>query len=162
MNYIVRDTHKGFAYDGFFYIRFYFTPFFSERGIQSNYKQYGFTPVEIMRLDMSQSSWRAGKAEIFEAIISDPPYGRRESRKRIDEERQDKLDTFVSALNDEQKKDRLDKLAQNYIPPPKREYVMNDLLTDLVDKAAKVRPTLFILTIFFSTKRAHHFAPPLG
>eukprot|EP01061_Rhynchopus_euleeides_P016802 TRINITY_DN28129_c0_g1_i1.p1 TRINITY_DN28129_c0_g1~~TRINITY_DN28129_c0_g1_i1.p1 ORF type:complete len:581 (+),score=241.42 TRINITY_DN28129_c0_g1_i1:70-1743(+) len=109
-----------------------------EHGIQSNCQQYGFIPMELMRLDMSQACWRADLSEVFDAIISDPPYGRRESRKRIDEQRQEKLDEFVEALSPQAKKQRIDELAERYIPPPKRDYNMKDLLTDMVDKAARL------------------------
>eukprot|EP01064_Diplonema_japonicum_P014211 TRINITY_DN21771_c0_g1_i1.p1 TRINITY_DN21771_c0_g1~~TRINITY_DN21771_c0_g1_i1.p1 ORF type:complete len:528 (+),score=109.54 TRINITY_DN21771_c0_g1_i1:74-1657(+) len=110
----------------------------SENGIQSNCKQYNFQPMEILRLDVSQACWNPSKVEIFEAIISDPPYGRRESRKKIDEERQDTLDKYVGGLSAEEKKARLEGLAKRYIPPPKVDYAMPNLLTDLVDKAAKL------------------------
>ena len=91
-----------------------------------------------MRLDLSQSCWRKGATEFLDAIISDPPYGRRESRKRIDEETQERIEKFVEELTPEAKRARKDTSLKTYIPPPKTDYGMGDLLTDLVDKAAQV------------------------
>eukprot|EP01060_Flectonema_neradi_P002731 TRINITY_DN11738_c0_g1_i2.p1 TRINITY_DN11738_c0_g1~~TRINITY_DN11738_c0_g1_i2.p1 ORF type:complete len:546 (+),score=110.20 TRINITY_DN11738_c0_g1_i2:66-1640(+) len=107
-----------------------------ENGIQANCKQYGFYPHDIMRMDLSQSCWN--RHEILEGIVSDPPYGRRESRKKIDTEKQEKVESFVEALTEEQKSERLRSMLEHYIPPPKTEYTMQDLMTDLVDKAAKL------------------------
>eukprot|EP01059_Diplonema_ambulator_P037235 TRINITY_DN9726_c0_g1_i1.p1 TRINITY_DN9726_c0_g1~~TRINITY_DN9726_c0_g1_i1.p1 ORF type:complete len:526 (+),score=153.84 TRINITY_DN9726_c0_g1_i1:16-1593(+) len=107
-------------------------------GIQSNCQQYGFQPMEILRLDVSQACWNPSKSEIFEAIISDPPYGRRESRKKIDEEKSENIENFIKAMSPEEREKRRKLVAERYIPPPKVDYSMATLLTDLVDKAAKL------------------------
>ena len=107
-----------------------------ENGIQSNCKQYDFYPHDIMRMDLSQACWN--RHEILEGIISDPPYGRRESRKKIDSEKQERVESFVESLTEQQREERLRSLTEHYIPPPKTEYTMQDLMTDLVDKAAKL------------------------
>eukprot|EP01062_Namystynia_karyoxenos_P060438 TRINITY_DN52023_c0_g1_i1.p1 TRINITY_DN52023_c0_g1~~TRINITY_DN52023_c0_g1_i1.p1 ORF type:complete len:597 (+),score=186.64 TRINITY_DN52023_c0_g1_i1:73-1791(+) len=107
-----------------------------EKGILSNCKQYGFTPAELMRLDISKRAmWRA---ETLDAIICDPPYGRRESRKKIDSEKQERIDAFVEALPEEGRAKRSAERRQHYVPPPKEDYRLEDLFSDLVDIAAKV------------------------
>eukprot|EP01063_Lacrimia_lanifica_P020583 TRINITY_DN27884_c0_g1_i1.p1 TRINITY_DN27884_c0_g1~~TRINITY_DN27884_c0_g1_i1.p1 ORF type:complete len:576 (+),score=198.21 TRINITY_DN27884_c0_g1_i1:76-1728(+) len=111
----------------------------SESGIQSNCKQYSFQPFELARTDLSKLPWRVGLHGFLDAIISDPPYGRREPRKKIDEERQTRLGEIIETMTEEEKAARLERIhTKEYIPPPKTEYSMAHLLTDLVNAAAKL------------------------
>eukprot|EP00755_Sulcionema_specki_P006983 Sspe_Gene.36959::Locus_17858_Transcript_1_2_Confidence_0.750_Length_1737::g.36959::m.36959/K15430/TRM11, TRMT11; tRNA (guanine10-N2)-methyltransferase len=107
-----------------------------EKGIRSNCKQYGFKPAEILRMDIAKLCFK--RQPIFDAIMCDPPYGRRESRKKIDSERQDVVTAYVKGLTPEQQKARVEALEKRYIPPPKTEYRMEQLVVDLIDIAAKM------------------------
>ncbi|KAJ9447136.1 tRNA (guanine(10)-N2)-methyltransferase-like protein [Diplonema papillatum] len=109
-----------------------------QNGIFSNCEQYGFPPVELIRLDLSQPTLRPGVVEVFDAIITDPPYGRRESRKRVDQERIGRITAMVESLTEEQQRERIETLEARYIPPPKEDYALSCLVTDIVDRAAKL------------------------
>eukprot|EP01065_Artemidia_motanka_P036656 TRINITY_DN44616_c0_g1_i1.p1 TRINITY_DN44616_c0_g1~~TRINITY_DN44616_c0_g1_i1.p1 ORF type:complete len:571 (+),score=222.33 TRINITY_DN44616_c0_g1_i1:68-1714(+) len=107
----------------------------ADGGILDNCTQYGFQPAELLRLDVSQCAmWRP---ESLDCMVCDPPYGRRESNKKIDSAKQDRIDRFLAGLTEQQRQDRAEARREHYVPPPKEEYRLEDLFADLIGLAGK-------------------------
>ncbi|XP_042905973.1 tRNA (guanine(10)-N(2))-methyltransferase homolog [Parasteatoda tepidariorum] len=88
-----------------------------DESIYANMKQYGYESqyLDVIVSDTSLPMWRT--ASLFDAIITDPPYGIRESTERIGTEKDYKIP---------------DHLAMNHIPS-KVSYSLQDIIEDLLD-----------------------------
>lgn len=95
----------------------------ADESILANLRQYGLDNkyIDIVIADSSQPIWRSTQPVIqFDAIITDPPYGKRESRERIGSEKQYKIP---------------DNLIEGHIPS-KVEYNLSDIFRDLLNFSA--------------------------
>ncbi|KAJ4468135.1 tRNA guanosine-2'-O-methyltransferase [Lentinula aciculospora] len=90
--------------------------------------QYGVTSriIDICTFDVTNNPWRSG--EIFDAIVTDPPYGVRAGAKRLG--RKKNLDADRMAVYHEHRTNPRPDDAP-YIPPTK-PYELSDLTVDLV------------------------------
>ncbi|GFO28406.1 tRNA (guanine(10)-n2)-methyltransferase homolog [Plakobranchus ocellatus] len=94
-----------------------------DESVRSNLKQYGFESkyIDVLVADASRHKmWREGCH--FDAIVTDPPYGIRESAAKI-----------VNVKDSEVKS--TDECAQRY--PQKAQYQLGDIFKDLLNFAAK-------------------------
>jgi tRNA (guanine10-N2)-methyltransferase len=94
----------------------------TDESILSNLKQYNLQSkyLDIIVADASQPLWRSKPLFKFDAIITDPPYGKRESRERIGSEKQYKIP---------------ENLISGHIPS-KVEYNLDDIFKDLLNFSA--------------------------
>ncbi|CAG2100043.1 unnamed protein product [Medioppia subpectinata] len=96
----------------------------ADESILSNLKQYNLQNryLDVIIADSSQPFWRTtGPALQLDAIITDPPYGKRESRERVGSERQYTIP---------------DELIDGHIPS-KVEYSICDIFGDLLAFSAR-------------------------
>ncbi|XP_054157016.1 tRNA (guanine(10)-N2)-methyltransferase homolog [Oppia nitens] len=93
-----------------------------DESILANLKQYGLQDkyIDVVAADASLPIWRKEKRLSIDAIITDPPYGKRESRERIGTEKQYKIP---------------DELIDGHIPA-KVEYNLCDIFSDLLSFSA--------------------------
>lgn len=101
-------------------------------GIVRSAEQYGVQHhlLDSLCFDVTQHPFRSG--ELFDAIVTDPPYGVRAGAKRIGRKDVDKLRREPVLLSDGMwSHERSDYL------PPKRPYILDDLLADLFAFAAR-------------------------
>ena len=95
----------------------------ADESILANLRQYGLQDkyVDVVAADSSQWFWRTSEPRLeFDAIITDPPYGKRESRERIGSQKSYKIP---------------DNLIEGHIPS-KIEYNLNDIFRDLLSFSA--------------------------
>lgn len=94
----------------------------ADESILSNLKQYSLQSkyLDIIVADSSQPIWRTKPLLKLDAIITDPPYGKRESRERVGTEKQYKIP---------------ENLISGHIPS-KIEYDLNDIFKDLLNFSA--------------------------
>eukprot|EP00804_Cyclotella_cryptica_P023360 CCRYP_000506-RA/>CCRYP_000506-RA protein AED:0.31 eAED:0.31 QI:0/0.33/0.5/1/0.66/0.5/4/0/840 len=85
--------------------------------IESNFKQYGLPPPELVRCDNSMQH-----LPMFNAIVTDPPYGIRAGAKKTGSRREE-----VRPILDEH---RYDHVAQT------KPYAVSDVMSDLLNVAA--------------------------
>ncbi|KAL7638859.1 UNVERIFIED_CONTAM: hypothetical protein RMT77_010393 [Armadillidium vulgare] len=101
-----------------------------DESIRANLEQYGLGGkyLDILVMDSSRHLWR--KTKFIDAIITDPPYGIRESTERVgcDKERKRKL-----SGEEDQKLIRESGLIHY---PPKINYNIADIMIDLLNFAA--------------------------
>ncbi|KAJ7593860.1 RNA methylase [Mycena floridula] len=100
----------------------------STPGVFRAAEQYGVTSriLDLCTFDITRNPWRCG--DLFDAIVTDPPYGVRAGAKRLGRKKQ--LSDAQKALYDEHRlAPRPD--DQPYIPPTK-PYELSHLATDLV------------------------------
>ncbi|XP_078665562.1 tRNA (guanine(10)-N(2))-methyltransferase TRMT11-like [Branchiostoma floridae x Branchiostoma belcheri] len=92
-----------------------------DENIRANLRQYGLEHLylDVLISDAARSVWRP--CQLFDAIVTDPPYGIRESSQRLGT----KDNNFV----------REDECELHN--PTKTAYTLSDLLTDLLNYAAK-------------------------
>ncbi|KAF8629167.1 hypothetical protein AX17_005752 [Amanita inopinata Kibby_2008] len=97
-------------------------------GIMRAAKQYGVSSriVDLCTFDVTQNPWRCG--ELFDAIVTDPPYGVRAGAKRLGRKKELSPSRYATYL-EHQKAPRPD--DQPYIPPTK-PYELSALVIDLV------------------------------
>ncbi|KAG8193817.1 hypothetical protein JTE90_029551 [Oedothorax gibbosus] len=88
-----------------------------DENTRANMKQYGYESqyMDVLVADASLPLWRS--PSFFDAIITDPPYGIRESTEKIGSEKNCKIP---------------DHLAPNHIPS-KVTYTLQDIIEDLLD-----------------------------
>lgn len=94
-----------------------------DESILANLKQYGLQDkyLDVVIGDSSQPIWRTSEPRLeLDAIITDPPYGKRESRERIGSEKKYKIP---------------DNLIEGHIPS-KVEYSLSDIFRDLLSFSA--------------------------
>jgi tRNA (guanine10-N2)-methyltransferase len=93
-----------------------------DENVSSNLRQYGLADryLDVLVADAAKNVWRQG--ELFDAIITDPPYGIREGRRKIGSK------NTPNPVPPE--------LVESYIPAV-CSYHLSDLLTDLLDFAAR-------------------------
>ncbi|KAL5014481.1 hypothetical protein ScPMuIL_008751 [Solemya velum] len=95
----------------------------SDESVRANLQQYGLSQyyIDILVADSSkQSLWRT--SQLFDAIITDPPYGIREGAKKIGAENED------CYLTEEDKDGHV---------PQRINYQLSDIFKDLLNFAAK-------------------------
>eukprot|EP00759_Apiculatamorpha_spiralis_P018852 PhF_6_TR25146/c0_g1_i2/m.34639/K15430/TRM11, TRMT11; tRNA (guanine10-N2)-methyltransferase len=94
----------------------------SNASIFHNFSHYGLKHgIDLLRLsaDTNMVAWRCH--EMFDAILSDPPYGIREPSKKIDRKRCDQLASTEKFM----------------ISPPSETYAQSEMETDFIAFAAK-------------------------
>jgi len=98
----------------------------SSSGIIRSANQYGVASriVDLITMDVTQHPWRSGS--LFDAIVTDPPYGIRAGAKRLGRKKTREMVTErVQTSMAERGTD------QSYIPPTK-PYELSELVSDLV------------------------------
>ncbi|XP_014661931.1 PREDICTED: tRNA (guanine(10)-N2)-methyltransferase homolog isoform X4 [Priapulus caudatus] len=92
-----------------------------DENIRSNLRQYGLEHcyLDVMQADFSKCIWR--EQPLFDAIITDPPYGIRESTRKIGSDKN-------NLVNHEH--------LQNHVPSCTK-YGLTDIFRDLLNFAAK-------------------------
>ncbi|XP_022287860.2 tRNA (guanine(10)-N(2))-methyltransferase TRMT11-like isoform X1 [Crassostrea virginica] len=111
-----------------------------DESIRNNLAQYGLEAYycDIMVADASRHSmWRT--SEIFDAIITDPPYGIREGAKKVGKEEE------LVLLTPDQRVDHI---------PQKVDYDLSNIFNDLLNFAYKFLRTGGRLTYWFPVHRA--------
>jgi tRNA (guanine10-N2)-methyltransferase len=95
----------------------------TDESVLSNLRQYNLQNqyIDVVIADSSQPFWRTSAPTLqLDAIITDPPYGKRESRERVGSQRQYKIP---------------EELIEGHIPS-KVEYSLCDIFRDLLDFSA--------------------------
>ncbi|KAF9784413.1 tRNA guanosine-2'-O-methyltransferase [Thelephora terrestris] len=98
----------------------------SSPGIIRSANQYGVTSriLDLLTMDVTQHPWRVGG--LFDAIVTDPPYGIRAGAKRLGRKKTretvtERVQTFIATRESD----------QPYVPPTK-PYELSELVSDLV------------------------------
>jgi tRNA (guanine10-N2)-methyltransferase len=102
-------------------------------GIVRSAKQYGIQDklVDVLNFDVTQHPLRRGV--LFDAIVTDPPYGIRAGAKRLGKRDTSKWRTEPYVMED----GSLSHQLAGYLPPS-RPYALDDLLADLMTFAARM------------------------
>ncbi|KAI0075120.1 tRNA guanosine-2'-O-methyltransferase [Panus rudis PR-1116 ss-1] len=95
-------------------------------GVLRSAEQYGvsYRILDLFTFDVTQNPWRCGG--LFDAIITDPPYGVRAGAKRLGRKKPLKKPQTTNERSIAQRPD-----DQPYIPPTK-PYELSELATDLI------------------------------
>ncbi|KAF8210179.1 tRNA guanosine-2'-O-methyltransferase [Mycena galopus ATCC 62051] len=99
-------------------------------GVLRAAKQYGVADriVDLCTFDVTRNPWRCGN--LFDAIVTDPPYGVRAGAKRLGRKLKKELDDVKKTANIEHQLSARN-AQQPYIPPTK-PYELSLLVADLV------------------------------
>ena len=112
--------------------------------MEDNFRHYGLSRPELLCADQSVGMW--ARAEVFDGIVSDPPYGVRAGARR-------------SGRKGEVREVRADGVHI----PPSQQYDVEDVIDDLLDMAARTlklhcRLVYLLPTV---TESVHQIHPPL-
>ncbi|KAJ7188326.1 S-adenosyl-L-methionine-dependent methyltransferase [Mycena filopes] len=121
-------------------------------GVLRAAKQYGVADriVDLCTFDVTRNPWRCG--ELFDTIVTDPPYGVRAGAKRLG--RKKELSDEKKAANIEHQRSARNK-EEPYVPPTK-PYELSLLVTDLVLLARYLLKPDGRLVFFLPTVNEHY------
>ncbi|PON56556.1 tRNA guanosine-2'-O-methyltransferase, TRM [Trema orientale] len=98
--------------------------------VWSNFKQYGLPmPIALLRADNNLPPWRPGLNEVFDAIISDPPYGVRAGGRKSGGRKLLKGAVSPYVVPDDKRTDHI---------PSTAPYSLVECVHDLLDLAARM------------------------